>query len=86
MEDTPSTRPSLLVRLGDPRDERAWAEFLDIYTPLVHRLARQARSRRPTRPTWLRMSSAPWPQRSTGSIRTRAVARSGAGSSASRAT
>ncbi len=41
MDDTPSTRASLLVRLRDPRDERAWAEFLDIYTPLVHRLARQ---------------------------------------------
>ena len=36
----PSTRPSLLVRLRDPRDERAWAEFVALYTPLVHRLAR----------------------------------------------
>ena len=41
MTETPSTRPSLLVRLRDPRDERAWAEFLEIYTPLVHRLARR---------------------------------------------
>ena len=41
MDDTPSTRASLLVRPRDPRDERAWAEFVDIYTPLVHRLARQ---------------------------------------------
>lgn len=41
MSEWPSTRPSLLVRLRDPRDERAWAEFLAIYTPLVHRLARQ---------------------------------------------
>ena len=41
MDDSPSTRASLLVRLRDPRDERAWAEFVDIYTPLVHRLARQ---------------------------------------------
>jgi RNA polymerase sigma-70 factor (ECF subfamily) len=41
MSEWPSTRPSLLVRLRDPRDERAWAEFLEIYTPLVYRLARQ---------------------------------------------
>ena len=41
MSDSPTTRPSLLVRIRDPQDERAWAEFLEIYTPLVHRLARQ---------------------------------------------
>jgi RNA polymerase sigma factor (sigma-70 family) len=41
MAESPSTRPSLLVRLRDPQDERAWAEFVEIYTPLVHRLARQ---------------------------------------------
>jgi RNA polymerase sigma factor (sigma-70 family) len=40
MIETPSTRPSLLVRIRDPRDERAWGEFLEIYGPLVHRLAR----------------------------------------------
>jgi RNA polymerase sigma factor (sigma-70 family) len=41
MDETPSTRASLLVRLRDPRDERAWSEFVDIYTPLVYRLARR---------------------------------------------
>jgi RNA polymerase sigma-70 factor (ECF subfamily) len=41
MDATPTTRPSLLVRLRDPRDERAWEEFLGIYAPLVHRLARR---------------------------------------------
>ena len=40
MPDGPSTRPSLLARLRGPRDEQAWAEFVEIYTPLVHRLAR----------------------------------------------
>ena len=40
MTDAPITRPSLLVRLRDPQDERAWAEFVEIYAPLVHRLAR----------------------------------------------
>ena len=34
MNDPPITRPSLLVRLRDPGDERAWAEFLEIYGPL----------------------------------------------------
>ena len=41
MDETPSMRASLLVRLRDPRDERAWSEFVDIYTPLVYRLARR---------------------------------------------
>ena len=41
MTDAPSTRPSLLVRLRDPRDEPAWAEFVEIYEPLIHQLARR---------------------------------------------
>jgi RNA polymerase sigma-70 factor (ECF subfamily) len=41
MDETPNTRPSLLVRIRDPQDERAWREFLDIYEPLVYRLARR---------------------------------------------
>jgi RNA polymerase sigma factor (sigma-70 family) len=41
MDETPSTRPSLLVRLRNPQDEEAWREFVDIYEPLVYRLARQ---------------------------------------------
>ena len=41
MDESPSTRPSLLIRLRDPGDERAWAEFTEIYGPLVHRLARR---------------------------------------------
>jgi RNA polymerase sigma-70 factor (ECF subfamily) len=41
MDETPSTRASLLVRLRDPRDERAWSEFVDIYTPLIYKLARR---------------------------------------------
>ncbi len=40
MDETPITRPSLLVRIRDPGDGRAWGEFLEIYGPLVHRLAR----------------------------------------------
>ena len=41
MDEAPSTRPSLLIRLRDPGDERAWSEFTEIYGPLVHRLARR---------------------------------------------
>jgi RNA polymerase sigma-70 factor (ECF subfamily) len=37
----PTTRPSLLLRLRDPMDERAWGEFVEIYGPLIHRLARR---------------------------------------------
>jgi RNA polymerase sigma factor (sigma-70 family) len=32
---TQRTRPSLLLRVRDPNDERAWQEFVEIYTPLV---------------------------------------------------
>jgi len=41
MQETPGTRPSLLLRLRGERDERAWAEFLALYEPLVLRLMRQ---------------------------------------------
>jgi RNA polymerase sigma factor (sigma-70 family) len=41
MDEAPSTRQSLLIRLRDPADERAWSEFTEIYGPLVHRLARR---------------------------------------------
>jgi RNA polymerase sigma factor (sigma-70 family) len=41
MDVTPSTRPSLLVRLRNPQDERAWGEFTAIYSPLIYRLARR---------------------------------------------
>lgn len=41
MDEIPKTRASLLVRLRDPQDERAWREFMEIYEPLVYRLARR---------------------------------------------
>jgi RNA polymerase sigma-70 factor (ECF subfamily) len=46
MTESPATRQSLLVRLKDPRDEQAWAEFVAIYTPLINRLA-QAKGLQP---------------------------------------
>jgi RNA polymerase sigma factor (sigma-70 family) len=41
MNEAPETRPSLLVRLKDAGDEAAWREFLEIYEPLLFRLARR---------------------------------------------
>src|SRR5437879_8147514 len=43
MDNTPLTRPSLLVRIRDPRDAQAWAEFVDVYAPLVYGFARKHR-------------------------------------------
>ncbi len=37
-----ATRPSLLVRIRDSRDELAWGEFAKLYTPLIYRFARKA--------------------------------------------
>ena len=41
MSDTLATRLSLLVRLRDTRDDRAWAQFVELYAPLVFRFARK---------------------------------------------
>ena len=41
MNDSPATHPSLLVRLRDREDDRAWTEFVEIYTPLIEGLARR---------------------------------------------
>jgi len=37
----PETRPSLLIRLRDSRNQQAWTEFLQIYEPLIARLIRR---------------------------------------------
>jgi RNA polymerase sigma-70 factor (ECF subfamily) len=41
MSDAPATRPSLLVRLCDARDDLAWSQFVDVYAPLVYGFARK---------------------------------------------
>jgi RNA polymerase sigma factor (sigma-70 family) len=41
MADSPATRVSLLVRIRDSRDTEAWAQFVEIYAPLVYGLARR---------------------------------------------
>src|SRR5438094_7280967 len=41
MTDPAITRPSLLLRVRDPRDKDAWREFVELYGPLVYRFARK---------------------------------------------
>jgi RNA polymerase sigma factor (sigma-70 family) len=41
MIQSDATRPSLLVRIRDPRDREAWGQFVDIYAPLVYEMARR---------------------------------------------
>ena len=43
MTPVPETRPSLLLRLRDARDQQAWSTFLEIYQPLIYRVIRQRR-------------------------------------------
>lgn len=42
MDTVNTTRPSLLVRIKDLRDEMAWGEFAQLYTPFIYRVARQS--------------------------------------------
>jgi RNA polymerase sigma factor (sigma-70 family) len=37
----PETRLSLIARLKDASDQEAWSQFVEIYWPVVHRLARR---------------------------------------------
>ncbi|MBC7817142.1 MAG: sigma-70 family RNA polymerase sigma factor [Planctomycetaceae bacterium] len=37
----PETRPSLVLRLREARDQQAWTEFVALYEPLLLRLMRQ---------------------------------------------
>jgi RNA polymerase sigma-70 factor (ECF subfamily) len=41
MSSTPETRHSLLLRVRDPADHAAWQEFVEIYRPVILRLAWQ---------------------------------------------
>ena len=36
----PDTKISLLTRVRDPEDQDSWAEFVEIYSPVIFRLAR----------------------------------------------
>jgi RNA polymerase sigma-70 factor (ECF subfamily) len=41
MTGPPTTRQSLIARLSDPDDIAAWGQFVEIYLPLVYRMARR---------------------------------------------
>jgi RNA polymerase sigma factor (sigma-70 family) len=41
MDEPPTTRCSLIVKIRDPADTVAWREFVTLYEPLVYRLARR---------------------------------------------
>jgi RNA polymerase sigma-70 factor (ECF subfamily) len=41
MQDTPKTRPSLLLRIQNTQDSAAWREFVELYQPLLYRLTRR---------------------------------------------
>lgn len=41
MGGAPLTRPSLLLRVRDPRDHAAWRQFVELYAPLVYEFARK---------------------------------------------
>jgi len=41
MAESAITRPSLLLRIRDTQDRRAWTEFVEIYAPLIHGYARK---------------------------------------------
>ena len=36
---SPETRPSLIARLNDPADQIAWEEFVELYRPVIYRVA-----------------------------------------------
>lgn len=41
LNSDPTTRPSLLVRLRNSRDDQAWAEFTAVYEPVIYRLTQR---------------------------------------------
>jgi RNA polymerase sigma-70 factor (ECF subfamily) len=41
MAESPNTRPSLLVRIRDARDDEAWSQFVGLYAPLIYGYARK---------------------------------------------
>lgn len=41
LNSDPVTRPSLLVRLRNSRDEEAWSEFTAVYEPVIYRMTQR---------------------------------------------
>ena len=40
MDNWPETRESLILKVKDPQNAAAWADFMEIYRPVVYRMAR----------------------------------------------
>jgi len=40
MNDDRDTRPSLLVKIRDPRNQESWSQFVELYGPLILRCLR----------------------------------------------
>lgn len=41
LNSDPATRPSLLIRLQNSRDQEAWEEFAAVYEPVIYRMTRR---------------------------------------------
>jgi RNA polymerase sigma factor (sigma-70 family) len=41
MDGLPETRPSLLIRIRDPRDTEAWDQFVELYGTLIYQFGRK---------------------------------------------
>lgn len=41
MDQFPDTRHSLILRVRDAEDGQAWSEFIEIYSPMIYRIARR---------------------------------------------
>jgi RNA polymerase sigma-70 factor (ECF subfamily) len=41
MAESPTTRPSLLIRIRDARDAPAWQQFVQLYAPVIYGYARK---------------------------------------------
>jgi RNA polymerase sigma-70 factor (ECF subfamily) len=41
LDPNPSTRMSLVVRIRNPRDDRAWSEFVAVYEPVIFKMAKR---------------------------------------------
>ena len=41
MDESQTTRESLIIRLEDGSDKQAWSDFIDLYSPVIYGFARQ---------------------------------------------
>ena len=41
MDESQTTRGSLIIRLEDGNDKQAWSDFIDLYSPVIYGFARR---------------------------------------------